>query len=158
MVAQQTEFLLPTALKFKCLDWDSAAFRFVFDDQINITCPVFEGNIRYTSSQVLWRGEGQVCTVTLAIPTILHEAKAGQSGITILITPKSIVNFFFFNLISQRSKTIHKRNYSYLIKQNPVGIEVMIQCTPFAAAILQSLCQIQSHSQSHGPFHGLGLP
>ena len=40
--------------------------------------------VAITCSQVFWGGESQVCTIAFAISAILHKAKAGEPGITIL--------------------------------------------------------------------------
>lgn len=45
-----------------------------------------------------------------------------------------------------------------LVKQNPVSIKIVIQGATFAAAILECLCKIQSHSHPHRPLHRLAIP
>lgn len=43
----------------------------------------------HTCSQVLWRSESQVCTITLAVSAVSHEAKAREPRIAILQTPNA---------------------------------------------------------------------
>lgn len=46
----------------------------------------------------------------------------------------------------------------YLVKQDSVSIKIMIQPPALAATVLQCLCQVETHSQSHSPFHWLLVP
>ena len=113
----------------------------------------------FTCLKILRRREGQISTVALSIPAVLHQTKTWQSWVTILqnwptVKTQKDPSFCMKDMRSNSCEQVK----TYHIKDDPVCMQVMIECPPFATAALQCLCHIKLSPHPHCPTQRICLP